>query len=152
MAEYDAKLNNFFRRLSFYKPCNLLWRFVNRKKSQCQFLYQFREISPLSPFGVSSEKYQNVLPNAIVKSVIFINNQKVRTFFPSETCYDVLSIAKKPKVNFFITRNFGRFPCWVLLIFVVWKIQVLVPNSKVRLVISINTNQKVHIVLLSITS
>ena len=116
------------------------------KNSQCQFLYhtQFQEISPLSPFDVSSEKYQSVLPNTIVKSVIFINNQKTCTvFFLLKLAMMFCPSQEKPNVNFYITRNSRRFPRWVLLIFVVWKIQVLVPNSKVRLVISI-TNQKVQ--------
>ena len=78
------------------------------KRSQCQFLYhtQFQEISPLSPFDVSSEKYQSVLPNTIVKSVFFINNQKVHTVFSSETCYNVLSIARKTQCQFLYHTQF----------------------------------------------
>ena len=105
------------------------------KKSQCQFLYhtQFQEISPLSPFDVSSEKYQSVLPNTIVKPVFFINNQKVRTVFSSKTCYNVMSIARKISLSHAIPGDFPAESFWCFL----WKIQVLVPNSRVRLVISI---------------
>ena len=83
------------------------------KNSQCQYLYhtQFQEISPLSPFDVSSKKYQSVLPNTIVKSVFFINNQKVHTVFSSETCYNVLSIARKTQCQFLYHTQFREiFP------------------------------------------
>ena len=86
------------------------------KNSQCQYLYhtQFQEISPLSPFDVSSEKYQSVLPNTIVKPVFFINNQKVRTVFSSKTCYNVMSIARKISLSHAIPGDFPAESFWYL--------------------------------------
>ena len=135
--------NVFFRRLSFYKPCNFLWRFVNRKKIPMSI-----SISHAIPGDFPTESFWCFLWKIPKRSAkyyslvgpLYQQSEGSYCFFLLKLAITFCQSQEKPNVNFFITRNSGRFPRWVLLIFVVWK------NT------SVGAIYKVHIFLVCSTS